>query len=80
MPNLLTLHDWQAAYRAGALPRAPLVARRERLAARGRPMYLYVVSSAQLDAQLDALHARAAPYADPIENSISCRAGACHSR
>ena len=67
MPNLLTLDDWQAAYRAGASARALLVARRERLAAHGRPIYLHVVSSTQLDAQLDALHARAARYADLTE-------------
>ncbi len=70
MQERLTLGDWQAAYRTGKSPRTLLRARRAQLAARGRPVYLYVLSEQQLDAQLDALEDRVAgdsSLSDPAE-------------
>ncbi len=70
MSDLLTIGDWRAAYLAGASPRDLLAAQRDRLATRGRPVYLHILSAAALDAQLDALEASTASdvaLADPAE-------------
>ena len=63
--SLLTLSDWQRAYRDGASPRAMLLALAERLE-RESPSEAWITrtSSAMLAAQIGALEARLATFAD----------------
>jgi allophanate hydrolase len=64
-PNPFTLEEWQQAYREGATPGALLHERLRQLASTGDdPAWILRASEAQLDAQLDALNARAAGCAD----------------
>jgi allophanate hydrolase len=61
---LITVADWQTAYRDGVDPAALLAARRDRLAARAEPLYLHVADNAALAGQLARLAAQAAAHAD----------------
>jgi len=62
---LLTLSDWQAAYRAGALPADLLGGLRQRLAAREQdPAVITLVSGTQLQARLGALTEAARGFPD----------------
>lgn len=61
---LLTVADWQQAYRAGADPAALLGERRAGLARRGLPVYLHVADEVALAAQLDGLAELATSHPD----------------
>jgi allophanate hydrolase len=64
-PAPVTLHDWQSAYREGALPADLLGALRQRLAARGRDAaVITLVAGTQLQARLAALAELARGFAD----------------
>jgi allophanate hydrolase len=63
-PSLLTLADWQQAYRDGAAPAQALPELRGRLAARGADAaVIHLVDDATLRARLDTLHAAEAAHA-----------------
>ncbi len=64
-PDLVTLADWQQAYRDGASPAALLGALRDKLAGGGPdPAILRTVDAAALRARLDALETAARAHAD----------------
>ena len=64
-PALLTLTDWCAAYEHGAAPGALLTALRERLVATPpAPAWIALATTAQLEAQVQALATREAACGD----------------
>ena len=62
MTPLLTISDWQSAYRNGADPMPLLHQLRSKMAERGLPVYLHVLPSSSLNQQLEALEGLAANY------------------
>jgi allophanate hydrolase len=65
MPSLLTVTDWLQAYRQGATPREQLPRRLAHVQeASPAAAWISFASEAQLNAQLDALEARAAKHQD----------------
>ena len=70
MSPLLTISDWQSAYRNGADPMPLLHQLRSKMAERGLPVYLHVLPSSSLNQQLEALEGLAANYPSRVHMQV----------